>query len=243
MATAVIDPQNTGLDSTAPSHSRSVRGSVNVPIAKFPTSSSSDSIDANKAAEEVIANFNKAVEAADYDGLSQQFSELGFWRDHLTLTWSFRNVQGPKGVLDLATTAAGSRDGFRLKNLTIDNSTAIRAPTATNLDADGKVRGVQIFVKITTAIGGGTGVMRIVEEGGQWKVFTLYTTLEELKGFEEATFGRRPAGVQHGGMKGRKNWLERRNESGQFGGDKQPAVLIVGWSPLDMLAANCDHSF
>jgi putative flavoprotein involved in K+ transport len=62
--------------------------------------------------------------------------------------------------------------------------------------------------------------------GNAW---TLLTTLQELKGFEEKKGERRAKGVEHGNYPGRKNWLERKTEADALlGSVKQPYVVVVG---------------
>ncbi|KAK4225226.1 hypothetical protein QBC38DRAFT_511223 [Podospora fimiseda] len=73
--------------------------------------------------------------------------------------------------------------------------------------------------------GKGRGVVRVAQEGEEWKVWTVFTCLEELKGFEERLRARREDGVQHGGVLGRKNWRERREEDVE---GVKPQVLVVG---------------
>jgi hypothetical protein len=94
----------------------------------------------------------------------------------------------------------------------------------------GDVKGVRFFVKVENAAFGGVGrgVVRAVEVSeGVWKVWTLFTTLEEVKGLEERTGPRRERGVQHGGMDGRRNWKERREAEVELR-EKEPEVLIIG---------------
>ncbi len=60
-----------------------------------------------------------------------------------------------------------------------------------------------------------------------WKAWTVLTTLDELKGFEEPSGPRRAYGVDHGEFRGRRSWLEwRRDEQSLAGGDA--AVVVVG---------------
>lgn len=67
------------------------------------------------------------------------------------------------------------------------------------------------------------------------KAFTLFTSMMELKGHEETVFGRRPEGVAHGGLPGRKNWQERRLADENYE-DSEPTVLILGkqWHPPNL---------
>jgi putative flavoprotein involved in K+ transport len=61
------------------------------------------------------------------------------------------------------------------------------------------------------------------------KAWTLLTTLDELKGHEQAGPGRRPKGVEHGADPERETWLEsREREAAELGYETQPYVVIVG---------------
>jgi putative flavoprotein involved in K+ transport len=62
---------------------------------------------------------------------------------------------------------------------------------------------------------------------GSWKAWTVLTTVDELKGFEEPLGPRRDMGVSHGEQRARLSWLERRQQEREFT-DSEPAVLVVG---------------
>lgn len=222
---------------TVPSHMRSEPGSINIPLAKFPATSRATVLDADKTATDFVGTFNKALNEHDYRTVSDLFVEEGFWRDHLALSWAFRTVRGPKGILDFLQHCAGSRDGFRLKSITIDRSSTVRAPQVAPMDGVGDVSGIQFVFKLETVIGSGEGVARLVEHRGNWKIFSLYTSLQELKGHEEAVYHRRAQGVDHGGNPGRKNWAERRVLESGYGDGSEPSVLIVGAGQAGLTAA------
>ena len=112
----------------------------------------------------------------------------------------------------------------------MDASNVVRAPKFAPVDADGEVIGVQFFLNIHTVHGSGQGLIRLVEEAGNWKVFTLYTRLEELKGYGQNIFDRRPVGAEHGGMPGRSNWADKRAGALDYADGSEPAVLVVGMS-------------
>lgn len=203
-------------------------GSFNIPIATFPAPSKSTTIDVSKVAADITASINAAIGNKDYDALSKLFIDTGYWRDHLALTWEFRTAQGHGPILKLLERAAGSKDGFRLVKVEVDDSVPHRAPKVQALDVARTVPGVHFFVRVETVVGRGAGVVHAVEENGVWKLFTLYTSLRELKGHEERTYKRRPAGVEHGGIPGRMNWAERRKMEVDFKDGSEPAVFIVG---------------
>ncbi|KAH7232053.1 hypothetical protein FSOLCH5_008726 [Fusarium solani] len=229
MAAAAID---------VPSYMRTVPGSINIPVAKFPAPSKTPaSSDPQEVAAALVENINQAVQKHDYPALARLFTDDGYWRDHLALSWVFRTVQGPSAILDFLKSAAGSKDGFRLKSISIDNNSAVRSPKTIPIDGPATVFGVQFFFTIETALGTGQGLARAVEHNGEWKIFTLYTRLQEFKGYEESINEHRPKGVEHGGKPGRKNWAQRRAAAANFEDGSEPAVLIIGAGQAGLTAA------
>jgi len=212
-----------------PSHMRPVPGSINIAAAKFPQSvKPAKSTQPSEIAANFVSSFNNALQRNNLLDVSLLFLEGGYWRDHLAITWQLRTLQGPARIYDFLKGAATSRDGFRIKKIEVDASNAVRAPKVAPVDADGEVMGVQFFLTVDTAIGTGLGLVRLVEEAGSWKIFTLYTRLEELKGHEEAIYDRRPRGVEHGGKPGRQNWADRRAAAIDYTDGSEPAVIVVG---------------
>ena len=214
-----------------PSYMRSVPGSVNVHVAKFPAPSKKElSLDSpQKVASSIINAFNAAISKQEYSTIAALFTENGYWRDHLALSWQFRTVQGHGPILEFLNKCAGSKDGIRLQKISVDVSSEVRSPKAAPIDDSGEVLGVQFFITLETSLGTGQGLVRLAEvSDGQWRIFNLYTRIQELKGFEETINGRRPKGVEHGGQPGRKNWAERRAAAADFRDGNEPTVLIIG---------------
>jgi hypothetical protein len=118
----------------------------------------------------------------------------------------------------------------RLISLAVDDSSALRKPTVAPIDFVGEVKGISSFLTLETDVGKGRGIVRLCKDssGGQWKAFTLFTTMHELKEFEETLGHRRPDGVQHGGNPGRKNWKDRREIEREYKEGREPTVLIIG---------------
>ncbi|KAM0242115.1 hypothetical protein ACHAP5_007352 [Fusarium lateritium] len=225
---------------TIPRTSRmwAVPGSTNIALAKFPSASKTkSSSNPQEIATAVVTAVNKALQSRDYPALAQLFADDGFWRDHLALTWSFRTVQGPSNVLDFLKSCAQSKDGFRLSRIDVDTTNSTRAPQIVDIDGKGEVQGVQFFFTLETVLGKGQGLARLVEVNGQWKIFTLYTRIQDFKGHEEDVNGNRPRGVEHGGKPGRKNWAQRRAAAADFADGDDPAVLIVGAGQAGLTAA------
>ncbi|KAI0487272.1 hypothetical protein F4859DRAFT_501795 [Xylaria cf. heliscus] len=217
---------------------RCVPGSVNIKLAKFPlpTKTTAD-LDPSKVASNLVESFNKALDKKDYSAVANLFVEDGYWRDHLALSWVFRTIHTRPHILDFLQNCTGSRDGFRLKSIDVDAKTAIRSPKVVAVDASGSVSGIQFFITVITVRGTGIGLVRLVEQGGQWKIFTLYTKLEELHQHEEAINQRRVKGAEHGGKPGRKNWAERRAAEADLNVGNGPAVLVIGAGQAGLTAA------
>ncbi|KAF2268678.1 FAD/NAD(P)-binding domain-containing protein [Lojkania enalia] len=219
-------------DGPGPSSQRVEPGSVNIPLAEFPASSQSTSVDTAKVANDIIKKFNEALSKKDYSGLSTLFLEDNSWlRDHLALTWELHTVKGRDNILQFLKSST-----VPLTKLEIDTSAAFRGPKFGPIDAWGDVKGIQFYTKFETGVGRGKGLIKLAEEGGQWKIFTIFTTLQELKGFEEPTGHRRAKGVQHGGNPDRKNWKETREAEANFEGS-DPKVLIIGAGQGGLTAA------
>ena len=92
------------------------------------------------------------------------------------------------------------------------------SPSATGDMAEG-------WIEFETEAGRGYGHIR-VKDGRIW---TLLTTLAELKGFEEPKGSRRPMGAEHGSDPNRRTWKEKREtEEAELGYATQPYVVIIG---------------
>ncbi|PKX92864.1 flavin-containing monooxygenase [Aspergillus novofumigatus IBT 16806] len=204
-----------------PSKDRIEPGSFNVPVGKFPQTASSTSVDAAKVASDVIDRLNNAIKQKNYKAVSDLFLEDAYWRDHLALSWDYRTIKGREKIAKLLEHSA------RLAQIDIDQSSPFRAPHVGPIDAFGEVTGVEFFTTFANDVGHGRGVVRMAEKDGVWKIFTIFTTLQELKGHEEAVNTRRPLGVQHGAQLGRRNWQDRRTSDFEFE-EKNPVVLVVG---------------
>lgn len=204
-------------------------GSVNIPIGKFPSTTSPDPSSSPTAAEiasKLVVDFNQALTNKDPAAISQLFFENGYWRDHLALSWDFHTLAGQEKISQFL-----SANGIRLTKVEIDSSTAIRTPHFGPIDGGlGQANGVEFFIKFTSDVGSGEGVARVAEEPssrGQWIFFLLSTTLLELTGHERRINHLRPKGVEHGDDPNRQNWKDRRAAELNFE-NTQPQVIIVG---------------
>ncbi|RYO80174.1 hypothetical protein DL764_009929 [Monosporascus ibericus] len=216
-----------------PSSERVVPGSVNIPIAEWPATMTSKSVDARAVASKVVSDFNQSLAQKDHKAIADLFVEHGYWRDHLGLTWDLRTAKGKGKII------AFLENGHHLLKVDLDESSPSYTPQVASLRRDGSVKGIEFFTIVTSQQGSGRGVVRLVEDAGQWKIWTFYTSMDELSGHEEPLGPNRESGVQHGALAGRKNWLNRRVEecnfehgSGQAGLSIHARLKMLGVSAL-----------
>jgi putative flavoprotein involved in K+ transport len=155
--------------------------------------------------------FAGALARNDIGAAAELFEADCYWRDLVAFTWNIRTCEGREEIRRmLASCLVATRpDNFSIRN----------APTA---GPSG-----ESWFDFETGVGRGVGHIRL-RDGKCW---TLLTTLQELKGFEERT-GRnasREPGVEHGAFRDRRSWLERRQqEEAELGITRQPYCVIVG---------------
>jgi len=161
-----------------------------------------------------LARFEAALASGDVAAAAALFATDSYWRDLVAFTWNIITVEGRAGVTDLlehTLESAGAR-GF-----------ATEEPPG---EADGVLTA---WIRYETEVGRGRGLLRLVEEDGEDRAFTLLTTLYELKGFEEPRGTHRPMGAEHGASKHRTTWKERQQQEAEsLGSTTQPYVLVIG---------------
>ena len=159
-----------------------------------------------------LDRFGGALEAGRIDEAVSMFAEECYWRDLVTFTWNIKTVEGRSEVRDM-----------------LEAQLAATKPTAWQVaegeeasEADGVT---QAWITFETDVARGYGLIRL-KDGLIW---TLLTTMVELKGHEEKAGFSRPLGAKHGVNPGAKTWKEEREEeAATLGYTKQPYVVIIG---------------
>ena len=167
---------------------------------------------ANAKADVLLGRFGKALEDGDIDAAVALFATDCYWRDLVTFTWNIKTVEGREGVRDLLShTLAGAKPR---------HWRVAEGETAT--EADGVL---EAWITFETEVARGYGLVRF-RDGLIW---TLLTTMAELKGFEEKAGFNRPLGAKHGVNAGARTWKEEREEETRsLGYTTQPYVVIIG---------------
>jgi putative flavoprotein involved in K+ transport len=167
---------------------------------------------AQDAVTEMLDAFGAALEAGDIDRACGCFLEDGYWRDLVAFTWNIHTGEGRGQIADMlrAQLAATRPTGWRVAE----------GEVATE---EGGI--VTAWIQFDTAVARGHGLIRL-RDG---KIWTLLTTMVELKGHEEPAGFHRPLGAKHGAGKHRTTWKEEREaEARELGYSRQPYVVIVG---------------
>lgn len=167
---------------------------------------------ADAALDAVLARLNTALGNKDMAAITGLFQDECYWRDLVLFSWNLRTFEGHAQIRDMLAQQLSQVEPVRFTRDEREAST----------DDGGLLQG---WLNIDTNLARGYGHIR-VKEG---KIWTLLTTLSELKGHEEPSGTRRPLGAEHGSRRERQTWLEKREqEAAELGYTTQPYVLIIG---------------
>ncbi|MDQ7250776.1 flavin-containing monooxygenase [Dongia sedimenti] len=157
-----------------------------------------------------LSAFASALARNDAAGAAALFDTESHWRDLVAFSWNLKTVDGRDAI---AAMLKGTLDSTKPTNWKLDGEAS---------EKDGITDAWFTFETVTAR---GRGHVRLKGD----KAWTLLTTAQELKGFEEKKGRNRWRGTEHGVHKVRKNWLElKTEEEAALGYSKQPYVLIIG---------------
>ncbi|MER9405779.1 NAD(P)/FAD-dependent oxidoreductase [Mesorhizobium caraganae] len=166
----------------------------------------------NKKLSDLLDTFGAALSAGDIDKAVACFQEDCYWRDLVTFTWNIKTMEGRDQVRDMLVS--------QLAKTKPSNWAIAKGEDAS--ESDGVLDG---WISFETEVARGFGHIRL-KDG---KIWTLLTTMVELKGHEEPAGFDRPLGAKHGHGKNRPTWKEEREkEAAELGFKTQPYTLIIG---------------
>jgi putative flavoprotein involved in K+ transport len=148
-----------------------------------------------------LISFNAVLQRRDFSNLETLFVAECYWRDLLAFTWNIKTMEGQVAVGEMLQQAP--RAHFKLDG---------------SVESDGEL--ITAWLRFETDVGRGKAHVRL-QDG---KAYTVLTSLEELKGFEEQQGLTRAKGVVHGAHKNRETWAERRAAEN----DGDPYCVIIG---------------
>ena len=176
--------------------------------------------DISVAAESWLARFEGAL--ANASELQALFHGESYWRDVLALSWNIQTINGADAIVRelQARCPSAAPTNFQIDQGRAAPRRVTRAGTPS----------IETMFKFETADGRGNGILRLTPDaadGNRLKAWTLLTSLEELKGFEEQLDVARPRGNAYSRDFRGPNWLDLRKASAEYA-DHDPAVLVIG---------------
>jgi siroheme synthase (precorrin-2 oxidase/ferrochelatase) len=171
-------------------------------------------------AESWLAQLEQALAGTGRARLETLFHADSYWRDVLALTWHIKTVNGSEAISrELATQAGRARP----TGLKIDpHRTAPRNVTRAGTAA------IEAIFSFETAEGRGSGVLRLTpDDSNAFRAWTLLTSLDEIKGYEERLGRSRPQAKAYARDFRGPNWLDIRNAAAEYA-DREPVVVVVG---------------
>jgi len=181
-----------------------------------------------------LAEFERALEHPGSSTLQPLFHPESYWRDALALSWNLQTLDGIDAILNElpALAARTAPRHFKIDPERGPPRRVRRAGTET----------IEAIFKFETSQGRGHGIIRLIpdtDDGNRLKAWTLFTALEELKGFEETIGSARPRGQSYSRDFRGPNWLDQRKTSVAYAG-RDPTVLVVGGGQAGLsIAARC----
>ncbi|RKE37839.1 putative flavoprotein involved in K+ transport [Paraburkholderia sp. BL23I1N1] len=167
---------------------------------------------ASRIISPILASLESALKRGDTAAAVALFRPECYWRDLVAFTWNIKTMEGRDQI--------GAMLDAQLDAI---KPTLLRvAENETPSEADGVA---QAWITFETEVARGSGFIRVTDG----LIWTLLTTMGELKGHEEPKGNRRPIGAEHGARMDRTSWKERREAEAQaLGRAEQPYCLIVG---------------
>jgi cation diffusion facilitator CzcD-associated flavoprotein CzcO len=173
-------------------------------------------------AQRWLDSFHTALKAQDATAAAELFLADGLWRDVLAFTWNIQTMSGRPAIEAMLrrTLARANAENFHFPQQRTPPRWIARAGT----------EAIEALFEFKTAFGLGAGVLRLVPDPqtpARLRAWTLVTTLEELRGHEEA-LKKRAAQANDGTRDfGAENWSDRLAKARAYV-DRDPAVIVVG---------------
>lgn len=159
-----------------------------------------------------LDRFNSALSSADAEAAAEMFQDDCYWRDLVAFTWNIKTMEGRAAIRDMLKA--------QLSSIQPSNWHIAEGEPATE---DGGI--TTAWITFETEVARGYGLIRL----NAGKIWTLLTTMTELKGFEEPLGYERALGAKHGAGKNRPSWKEEREkEASELGYTTQPYTVIIG---------------
>jgi cation diffusion facilitator CzcD-associated flavoprotein CzcO len=169
-------------------------------------------------AQSWLTSFAAALQAQDAGATAELFLPDGLWRDVLAFTWNLQTQFGREQIEAMLrdTLARTKPTNFRIPAHRTPPRWVSRAGT----------QAIEAIFEFGTAFGHANAVVRLVPDGqARLRAWTLVTTLEEMRGYEEAY--KKPVTESDARDFGGDNWADRLKTQRAYA-DRDPTVIVVG---------------
>ena len=156
-----------------------------------------------------LDKFDAAFAAGDIDAAVGMFAPECYWRDLVAFTWNIKTMEGRDQVRDMLRALPRACEAAQLANRRGRNATEAGGVT-------------ESWISFETEVARGYGLIRL-KDGQIW---TLLTTMAELKGHEEKAGFTRPLGARHGVNPGAKTWKELRDEEAENSASRRSPMCL-----------------
>src|SRR5476651_258924 len=171
-------------------------------------------------AQKWIADFEASLKSQDADAAAELFLDDGLWRDVVAFTWTLQTMSGRQAI------ATALRD--TLARTKPHNFSIPAKRTSPRWVSRAGTQAIEAIFEFDTAFGHGNGVVRLVADPKtptRLRAWTLVTTLEGLRGYEEAY---KKSVVESDTRDfGGANWADRLSAQRAYA-DRDPTVIVVG---------------
>src|ERR1700676_4160185 len=166
----------------------------------------------NGKVSDLLNALDKALSTGEVERAVDLFQTDCYWRDLVTFTWNIKTMEGQEQIRDMLKARLADTNPSNWKIADGENAS----------EADGIT---ESWIQFETEVARGFGHLRL-KDGRIW---TLLTTMSELKGHEEPVGFDRPMGAKHGAERNRKTWKEEREaEAGEPVSPRTPYWVILG---------------
>lgn len=160
----------------------------------------------------LLDQLNDALTSGDVNSATDLFLDDSYWRDLVTFTWNIKTLEGKDEIRSMLNS--------QLASIKPSDWQIAEGEPATE---EGGV--ITAWISFETTVARGYDLIRL-KDG---KIWTLLTSMTELKGHEEVSGYERPLGAKHGAAKNRLSWKEEREqEATELGYKTQPYTVIIG---------------
>src|SRR3974390_281799 len=173
-------------------------------------------------AQRWLAAFEAVLQAQDAAATTALFLPDGLWRDVVAFTWTIQTIAGRTAIETMLREqmARTQPAHFHIPSKRTPPHWISRA----GMDC------IEVLFEFETAIGRCAGVVRLVpdpQSPPRLLAWTIVTTLEELKGHEDASTHRAAQANEATRDFGAENWSDRLAKARAYA-DRDPSVLVVG---------------